>query len=203
LSAQMLAHAPSPVRGIGSYVSRGRHGVPTVKHVSSALAGIRQPMDTPKSFPHAGFLSQLESLGASVCIDDARMPLSVPLTRVLMLGDEKTGQPAPATASLIHLLQARQAVWQASFDAGVVADELRRYQKFARPGQPSAQIVRLRQQQAAARQAGSQARQAFIRAAVAFVRDADIPVPPRMALEVFITDWIDANVPKACAPATK
>jgi hypothetical protein len=178
-----------------------RHGMATVKHVSSALPSFRQSMDTSKSFPHAGFLSQLESLGASVCIG-ARTPLLAPLTRVLMAVDE-TGQPATATASLIQLLQARQAVWQASFDTGVVADELRRYQKFAKPGQPSAQIVRLRQQQAAARQAGSQARQAFIRAAAAFARDAGIVVPPRVGLEVFITYWIDANVPKAFVAATE
>ena len=152
-------------------------------------------MSTPKSFPYAGFLSQLELHGASACID-ARTPLSAPLTRVLTPADE-TGQPAPAVASLIQLLQARRAVWQASFDTGVVADELRRYQKFAKPGQPSAQIVRLRQQQAAARLAASQARQALIRAAAAFARDAGIAVPPRVGLEAFIAHWIDANVPKA------
>lgn len=156
-------------------------------------------MSTPKFFPHAGFLSQLELHGASACID-AGTPLSVPLTRVLMAVDE-TGEPA--TASLLQLLQTRQAVWQASFDTGVVADELRRYQKFAKPGQPSAQTVRLRQQQAAARQAASQARQAFIRAAAAFARDAGIAVPPRVGLETFITHWIDANVPKAFVAATE
>jgi hypothetical protein len=156
-------------------------------------------MDTPKFFPHAGFLSQLELHGASACID-ARTPLSAPLMHVLVAVDE-TGQAT--TASLVQLLQARQAVWQASFDTGVVADELRRYQKFARPGQPSAQIVRLRQQQAAARQAGSQARQAFIRAAAAFVRDAGIAAPPRVGLEVFMINWIDTNVPKAFVAVTE
>ncbi|MEP6897797.1 MAG: hypothetical protein ABI870_04640, partial [Rhodanobacter sp.] len=84
----------------------------------------------------------------------------------------------------------------------VVADELRRYQKFARPGQPSAPIVRLRQQQAAARQASSQSRQSFIKTAAAFVRAAAIEVPPRMALERFMLDWIDVNVPKAFVAAT-
>ena len=156
-------------------------------------------MSTSKPFPHAGFLSRLELHGASACID-ARTPLSVPLMHVLTAVDEP-GQTA--TASLIQLLQARQAVWQASFDTGVVADELRRYQKFAKPGQPSAQIVRLRQQQAAARQAGSQARQAFIRAAAAFARDAGIAVPPRVGLEVFIINWIDANVPTAFIATTE
>ena len=158
-------------------------------------------MDTLQPFPHAGFLSQLQSLGASVCID-ARTPLSAPLARVLMAVNE-SGKPAPAIAPLIQLLQARRAVWQASSDTRVVADELRRYQKFARPGQPSSQIVQLRQQQAAARQASSQARQSFIKAAAAFVRAADIEVPQRMALEVFIVGWIDANVPKAFVAGTK
>lgn len=176
-----------------------RHGMPTVKDVSSTLPNLRQPMDAPKSFPHAGFLSQLESLDASVCIG-VRPLLPAPLARVLMAVDE-TGQQA--TASLIQLLQARQAVWQASFDTGVVADELRRYQKFARPGQPSPHIVQLRQQQAAARRASSQSKQSFIAAAAAFVRDAGISVPPRMGLEAFITGWIDANVPKIFVAATE
>jgi hypothetical protein len=158
-------------------------------------------MDTPQPFPHAGFLSQLQSLGASACID-ARTPLSAPLTRALMAVDE-SGKSVPATAPLIQLLQARQAVWQSSLDTGVVTDELRRYQKFARPGQPSPHIVQLRQQQAAARQASSQSRQSFIKAAAAFVRAAGIEVPQRMALEVFIVGWIDANVPKAFVAATK
>jgi hypothetical protein len=74
------------------------------------------------------------------------------------------------------------------------------YQKFAKAGQPSAHIVQLRQQQAAARQAGSQARQAFIKAAAAFVRTAGIDVPPRVALERFVIDWLDANVPKGPLP---
>ena len=92
---------------------------------------------------------------------------------------------------------------QASFETEVVADELRRYQKFARPGQPSPHIVQLRQQQGVARQATSQSKQSFIKAAAAFVREAGIEVPQRMALEVFITGWIDANVPKEPVAATK
>jgi hypothetical protein len=36
----------------------------------------------------------------------------------------------------------------------------------------------------------------LIRLAAAFVREAGIEVPQRMALEVFITQWIDAHVPK-------
>ena len=91
---------------------------------------------------------------------------------------------------------------QASFGTAVVADELRRYQKFAKPGQPSPHIVQLRQQQAAARQASSQSKQSFIKAAAAFVREVGIDVPQRVAIEVFITHWIDANVPKDAVVAS-
>lgn len=148
-------------------------------------------MNTTKSFPHAGFLSQLESLGGSAW-SDARMSLSPRLMRALTTMDE-SGHAA--TASLIQLLQARQAVWQASLESSMVADELRRYQKFARPGQPSPHIVQLRQQQATVRRASSHAKQSYIATAAAFVRDAGIVVPARTALEVFITVWIDTNVP--------
>jgi hypothetical protein len=145
-------------------------------------------MATLKPFPHAGFLSQLEHISAATPMPSSLAPI--------LLTAGGTVQPTPAAAQLAQLLKARQAVLQASFDTEVVADELRRYQKFARPGQPSAHIVRLRQQQAAARQASSQSKQSFVRAAAAFVRGAGIEVPPRVALEVFITGWIDANVPR-------
>jgi hypothetical protein len=150
-------------------------------------------MATPKAFPHAGFLSQLERINASAPLPAATLP--PPLARIPLVAED-SGQPTPAATHLIQLLQARRAVLQASFDTGVVADELRRYQKFARPGQPSPHIVQLRQQQAAARQASHQSRQSFIKAAAAFVRETGIEAPPRVALEVFVTGWIEANVPK-------
>jgi hypothetical protein len=157
-------------------------------------------MATPKPFPQAGFLSHLEHLDASNPTD-ARASLPLPIAH-LLLSSEGTGELAPAAAHLIQLLKARKAMLQASFDTDVVADELRRYQKFARPGQPSPHIVQLRQQQAAARQAASRSKHSFIKAAAALVREAGIEVPQRMALEAFIVGWIDANVPKAFVAAT-
>ncbi len=151
-------------------------------------------MATPKPFPHAGFLSHLEQVVASVP-PTAGTAMSPVLARMLPAADG-AGQPTPAVAQLIQLLKGRRAMLQASFDTAVVADELRRYQKFAKPGQPSPHIVQLRQQQAAARQASSQSKQSLIKAAAAFVREAGIDVPQRVALEVFIISWIDANVPK-------
>ena len=143
-------------------------------------------MSTPKPFPQAGFLRYLEHLDASVSRDGA-MPES--LASILSARDG-------AVTRLIDLLKAMQATQHAALDTQQVADALRRDQKFARPGQPSAHIVQLRQQQAAARQASSQSKQALIRLAAAFVREAGIEVPQRVALEVFITQWIDAHVPK-------
>ena len=150
-------------------------------------------MATPKPFLHAGFLSQLEHINASASVPATTLPPS--LARVLLIAED-SGRPTPAVLHLIQLLKARKAMLQASFDTEVVADELRRYQKFARPGQPSPHIVQLRQQQAAARQLSNQSRQSFIKAAAAFVQETGIEVPPRVALEVFVTGWIETNVPK-------
>ncbi|KRA33224.1 hypothetical protein ASD68_09325 [Rhodanobacter sp. Root627] len=154
-------------------------------------------MATAKPFPHAGFLRDLEHSGAGIPLV-AATSLSPALARALFPAEG--GLSTSVVADLIELLKARRAVLQASLDGELVADALRRYQKFAKPGQPSAHIVQLRQQQAAARQAGSQARQAFIKAAAAFVRTAGIDVPARVALERFVIDWLDANVPKGPLP---
>jgi hypothetical protein len=148
-------------------------------------------MATPKPFPHAGFLSQLEHINAFA----PATTLPLPLARIPLIA-EGSGRPTPAATHLIQLLKARKAMLQASFDTEVVADELRRYQKFARPGRPSPHTVQLRQQQAAARQSSNQSRQSFIKAAAAFAREAGIEVPSRVALEVFVIGWIEANVPK-------
>jgi hypothetical protein len=151
-------------------------------------------MATPRPFPQAGFLMRLQALDDSTP-RNADASLSPPLASVLWPPQGQGKPSAAVVAQLIHLLQTRKAMQQAAFDTQWVADELRRYQKFARPGRPSPHVVQLRQQQAAARQASSQSRQAFIQAAAAFVRDADIKVPQRVALELYVTRWIDANVP--------
>ncbi|WP_267222002.1 hypothetical protein [Dyella silvae] len=103
---------------------------------------------------------------------------------------------ATASASLIPVLKAYRATLQAAFDTKLAADELRRYQKYAKPGKPSAHTVQLRQKQAAARQATSLARQSLIKAAAAFVREAGIAVGERTPLDEFIIAWIEGNVPK-------
>lgn len=97
---------------------------------------------------------------------------------------------------LIAVLDAHRATLQAASDTTHVSDELRKYQKYAKPGKPSAHIVQLRQKQAAARQATNIARQSLIKAAMAFVREAGIEVPERMPIDEFIMGWIETHVPK-------
>ena len=144
-----------------------------------------------KPFPHASFLAQLEQLSET----DAPMPA---LLARLSDGSEKL---MPIAACMIQLLKTKKATLQAAFDTELAADELRRYQKFAKPGQPSPHIVQLRQKQAAARQSTNLSRQSYIKAATAFVREAGIEVPSRTALDEFISGWIEANVPKDIDPA--
>lgn len=98
-----------------------------------------------------------------------------------------------ASEWLPRLIAARAAMRQAADDTALAADELRRYQKFARPGQPSAHIVQLRQKQAAARQASARAKQAFLKAALEFTRDAGLTPPPRVTLEAFVLGWLDSR----------
>ena len=145
-------------------------------------------------FPYQSFLDLLER-SVDEATNDAGFMASPMLAGMLVtLGEPRAW--TPAAAALVPLLKARRATLQAAFDTTLAADELRRYQKFAKPGKPSAHIVQLRQKQAAARQATSIARQSLIKAAAAFVRDAGIEAPERTPLDEFIIAWIDAHVPR-------
>ena len=156
-------------------------------------------MVTQKPFPQAGYLTGLQRFDESN--DPAAGGVSLLLAGMLRVTGESGRQSLPVS-QLIQLLKARQAVLQAAFEIEQVAEELRRCQRFARPGQLSAALVRLRQQQASVRQASSVARQHFVEAAAAFVRVAAIEVPPRLSLEAFIVHWIDLNVPADTATAS-
>ncbi|TCV97373.1 hypothetical protein EC912_101382 [Luteibacter rhizovicinus] len=160
-------------------------------------------MATKTPFPEAGFLRRLEAFCevAPTLVDPSLPPL---LARHVSTTDgTEQWEPTEAGASLVHVLRAYDATLQAAFDTELVADELRRYQRFARPGQPSASIIQLRQKQAVARLASSRAKQALLQAEVGFVRAAGINVPPRKGLEAFMLEWISRHVPKdLVAPET-
>lgn len=150
-------------------------------------------------YPHAGFLDQLTRFSASGGPAGAA-PLPPALTQLIFGGDPSAAL-TPAGTDLIPLLTAQNAMLQAAFESAQVADELRRYQKHAKPGQLSPHSVQLRQQQSAARLASSLSKQSYIKSAAAFVRDAAIAVPEKVALELYITRWININVPKDVAVA--
>ncbi len=138
-------------------------------------------MTTPATFPHAAALARLDAG------DFAGLPTEFVDT--------------PQKREALHaLLKASEAVHRAAVSTTQVADALRRDQKFVRPGQPSPHLVRLRQQQAAARQATNQARQGFIVAADAWVRAFGLIVPARKSLEVFAEHWLVANAPRDGSP---
>jgi hypothetical protein len=147
-------------------------------------------MTATMRFPYADFHARLEQAASDASLE--ALGVLLPLLERLLVPPESR---AKVMTSLALLLTARKATLQAAFDTTLAADELRRYQKFAKPGKPSAHIVQLRQKQAAARQATSIARQSLIKAATVFVRDAGIDVPERTPLDVFIIDWIGTHVP--------
>jgi len=147
-------------------------------------------MTATMRFPYADFHARLEQAASDASLE--ALGVLLPLLERLLVPPESR---AKVMTSLALLLTARKATLQAAFDTTLAADELRRYQKFAKPGNPSAHIVQLRQKQAAARQATSIARQSLIKAATVFVRDAGIVVPERTPLDVFIIDWIGTHVP--------
>lgn len=95
-----------------------------------------------------------------------------------------------ATSLLAQANEARAAMERAARDTTTAADELRRYAKFSKPGQPSAHIVQLRQKQAAARMDSARAKQAFLKASQAFVHAAGLTVPPKTTLDAFMRPWL-------------
>lgn len=144
-------------------------------------------MTPPHSFPQAAFLAQLEQA--------ATTPVALPGLAPLVAD----GQLTELGTALLRLLQARQALQQSALDTTLMADELRRYQKFSPPGRPSLQLVQLRRQQSAVQQAARVARQTFIRSADAFVRAAAWEVPAKLGLGVFIERWLETHIPPAAA----
>ncbi|MEG2806304.1 hypothetical protein [Stenotrophomonas sp.] len=116
------------------------------------------------------------------------------------LAPSMAGNVAPLRAALVPLAQAQIALVQANIDIGLVADELRRYQKFAAPGKPSLQIVQLRRQQATVKQASLIARQGYAQATHAFLRDSGLTAPARRVPTDFTTAWL-AKLAAAVAAA--
>jgi len=96
---------------------------------------------------------------------------------------------------LLHsLLDAEHTLLKAEADMGLVADMLRRDQKFAPPGRPSVHLVQLRKQQATAKQAALVARQAHARAAQDFARAANLQITDRRTPIVAAAKWLQQTL---------
>ena len=96
----------------------------------------------------------------------------------------------PVREAVLPLARAQLALVQANADITLVADELRRYQKYAMPGKPSLQIVQLRKQQGAVKQTALIARQNFAQATHAFLRESGLTTPARRLPTDFATGWL-------------
>jgi hypothetical protein len=91
---------------------------------------------------------------------------------------------------VLPLARAQLALVQANADITLVADELRRYQKYALPGKPSLQIVQLRKQQGAVKQTALIARQNFAQATHVFLRESGLTAPARRLPTDFAAGWL-------------
>ena len=100
------------------------------------------------------------------------------------------GDAAALRPLLLTLLEARGAAFRTEGDVTLVADMLRRDQKFAPPGRPSVHLVQLRKQQSTAKQAALVARQAHGRAAQDFVRALELKITPRLTPIAVADRWL-------------
>lgn len=142
-------------------------------------------MTSSSPFPYAGLLASLQSA------EPAALPVAL----------QRRVDSPEHLASLREVLAAAERLHLSRQQIGLVADILRRDQKFARPGPPSPHLVRLRQQQAAARQAGNQAQLAWVRSATALVRCWNLTPTPGQTDEAFVTQWLARHLRTSQTPA--
>ncbi|WP_296247436.1 hypothetical protein [uncultured Stenotrophomonas sp.] len=137
----------------------------------------------PASFPWAPQLQRLQQRDGVLAL----------LGTQAMFAAEGKALTAAGLA-LEQLLLAGEGQLKADNDVSLVADELRRYQKFAPPGRPSMQIVQLRRQQSTVQQAQRIARQTFIRNADGFARAIALDVPQKLGVVETVMRWLRTNL---------
>lgn len=137
----------------------------------------------PATFPWTQQLQRLQQR-------DSVLALLGPHVMFTADGDALTA----AGSALEQLLLAGEGQLKADNDVSLVADELRRYQKFAPPGRPSVQIVQLRRQQSTVQQAQRIARQTFIRNADGFARAICLDVPQKLGVVETVMRWLRTNL---------
>ena len=101
-------------------------------------------------------------------------------------------QPQALREPLRALVQAQWQLLQSEHEVALVADVLRRDQKYAPAGRPSIHIVQLRKQQAATKQAALIARQVVAQAAQTFVRVSGLAVKAKQSPSEACAAWMGA-----------
>jgi len=104
------------------------------------------------------------------------------------------GDPQALRPHLLSLLEAQHLLLKTEADVGLVADMLRRDQKFAPPGRPSVHLVQLRTQQARAKQAALVAKQAHARATQDFARALNLQVTERRTPGIASAKWLQQTL---------
>jgi hypothetical protein len=140
-------------------------------------------MATAASFPWSQHLQALQQRDSALAVLDGQ-PIFIGTEAAL----------TTAGQALEQLLIAGQTLQRSDLDVGLVADELRRFQKYAAPGKPSLQIVQLRRQQSSVQQAQRVARLGFIANANFFVRALELPVPAKLGVVVVVERWLAAHL---------
>lgn len=140
-------------------------------------------MATAASFPWSQHLQALQRRDPALAVLDGRA----------IFTDAEPSLTAVGQA-LEQLLIAGQTQQRSDLDVGLVADELRRFQKYAAPGKPSLQIVQLRRQQSSVQQAQRVARMGFIANANVFVRVLELPVAAKLGVVVVVERWLAAHL---------
>ena len=137
----------------------------------------------PATFPWAQQLQRLQQRDGALALLGTHAMFAV-----------EGGALTAAGSALEQLLLAGESQLKADNDVSLVADELRRFQKFAPPGRPSVQIVQLRRQQSTVQQAQRIARQAFIRNADGFARAIALDVPQKLGVVETVMRWLRTNL---------
>lgn len=134
-------------------------------------------------------MTTLSAASLRAALDRLQADASLFDTVLAPAGDVTALRPA-----LQALLEARLAALKADEDVGLVADVLRRDQKYAPTGRPSIHLVQLRKQQASAKQTALIVRQAHARAAQDFVRALALKITPRLTPVAVADRWLQQAI---------
>lgn len=126
---------------------------------------------------------------------EARQLVHADLPQALLQTEACTAGLSEAGHWLLKTLRAQVELQRLAQEGEQLTDDLRRYQRFAKPGAPSAQVIQLRRRQAALRQAGNVARQSYLKGAAQFVHRLGLPLSGKVTADSATAAWVQAHAP--------